>query len=43
VSAALLSEEQVARVRAALAERGLDGWLLYEFRGQNWISTSLLV
>ena len=38
----LLSEERAARVRSALAERGLDGWLLYEFRGQNWISASLL-
>ena len=38
----LISEEQAARVRAALAERDLDGWLLYEFRGQNWISASLL-
>src|SRR5688500_1153145 len=40
--AGLLSEEQAARLRSALADRGLDGWLLYEFRGQNWISTSLL-
>jgi len=38
----LVSPEQVARVQAALAERGLDGWLLFEFRGQNWISASLL-
>jgi Xaa-Pro aminopeptidase len=40
--AGLLSEERAADVRTALAERGLDGWLLYEFRGQNWISASLL-
>ena len=38
----LLTQEQVARVRSALAERDLDGWLLYEFRGQNWISATLL-
>ena len=37
-----MSEESVARVQAALAERDLDGWLLFEFRGQNWISTALL-
>ena len=38
----LVSPEQVARVQAALAVRGLDSWLLFEFRGQNWISASLL-
>lgn len=38
----LLSEERATQVRSALVERGLDGWLLYEFRGQNWISASLL-
>jgi Xaa-Pro aminopeptidase len=32
----------VERVRTALRARGLDGWLLYEFRGQNWISAALL-
>ena len=25
----------VERVQSALRERDLDGWLLYEFRGQN--------
>lgn len=39
---ALLTEEGLARVQEALAERGLDGWLLFEFRGQNWISAALL-
>lgn len=40
--ALLTTPEGVARVQASLAERGLDGWLLYEFRGQNWISAALL-
>jgi Xaa-Pro aminopeptidase len=34
--------EGVARVQKALADARLDGWLLYEYRGQNWISQSLL-
>jgi Xaa-Pro aminopeptidase len=38
----LASPEGVARVQAALREMDLDGWLLYEFRGQNWISAALL-
>lgn len=38
----LVTREGVARVQEALAERDLDGWLLYEFRGQNWISAELL-
>jgi Xaa-Pro aminopeptidase len=41
-ASALLTEEGIARVQDALAERGLDGWLLFEFRGQNWISAALL-
>ena len=40
--AILMSEERVARVQAALAEGGLDGWLLFEFCGQNWVSAALL-
>ena len=40
--ALLTTPEGVERVRTALRERGLDGWLLYEFRGQNWISAALL-
>jgi Xaa-Pro dipeptidase len=38
----LVSKDGVARVQEALAEMDLDGWLLYEFRGQNWISAALL-
>lgn len=38
----LVSQEGVSRVQARLAEMELDGWLLYEFRGQNWISATLL-
>ncbi len=41
-SALLIQPDGVTRVQAALAEQGLDGWLLYEFRGQNWISAELL-
>jgi Xaa-Pro aminopeptidase len=40
--ALLTTPEGVARVQKALAERDLDGWLLYEFRGQNWIAAELL-
>ncbi|MSR35495.1 MAG: aminopeptidase P family protein, partial [Gemmatimonadetes bacterium] len=40
--AALLTPEGIARVQDALAARDLDGWLLFEFRGQNWISAALL-
>jgi Xaa-Pro aminopeptidase len=29
-------------VQEAVAAAGLDGWLLYEYRGQNWIAASLL-
>ncbi|UCC24736.1 MAG: aminopeptidase P family protein [Gemmatimonadales bacterium] len=38
----LVTREGVAQVQTALAEMDLDGWLLYEFRGQNWISAALL-
>ena len=38
----LVSADGVARVQSALDAMGLDGWLLYEFRGQNWISAALL-
>ena len=41
-TALLIQQEGVDRVQQALAEQGLDGWLLYEFRGQNWISAELL-
>ena len=36
------SREGVEHIQEALAAAGLDGWLLFEFRGQNWISASLL-
>ena len=38
----LAHPESLERVQEALSELGLDGWLLYEFRGQNWISAALL-
>lgn len=38
----LVTPDGVARVQAALEKMDLDGWLLYEFRGQNWISAALL-
>lgn len=41
-TALLTTDEGVRRVQEALAEQGLDGWLLVEFRGQNWISAELL-
>lgn len=40
---AILTEpDGVARVQEAIDDLDLDGWLLYEFRGQNWISEALL-
>ncbi|MEJ2539220.1 MAG: M24 family metallopeptidase, partial [Gemmatimonadota bacterium] len=41
-AALLSSPDGVARVQEALRDMDLDGWLLYEFRGQNWISAALL-
>ncbi len=38
----LLSSLDLARVRATLAEQGLDGWLLFDFRGINPILSRLL-
>jgi len=32
----------VAAMQQALTQRGLDGWLLYDFRGQNPTAVSLL-
>ncbi|MDT8367977.1 MAG: M24 family metallopeptidase [Longimicrobiales bacterium] len=40
--ALLTTRSGVDQVQAALRERDLDGWMLYEFRGQNWISAALL-
>ncbi len=41
-SALLTQGEGVARVQAALRERGLDGWLLYDFHEQNPVGRALL-
>lgn len=38
----LTTTEGIDQVRHALAEEGLDGWLLYEFRGANPISKAML-
>lgn len=40
--ALLIRPDGIASVQSALRDAGLDGWLLYEFRGQNWISAQLL-
>ena len=43
MSVALMSNaEQVARVQAALRETELEGWLFFDFRGQNPIATAML-
>jgi len=43
MSSGLLATEQgVVEVQDAIREQGLDGWLLYEFRGLNPISAALL-
>lgn len=41
-TALLSTPDGLSRVQAALRASDLDGWLLYEFRGQNWISARLL-
>ncbi len=38
----LCSEKGIRQVQEALREEGLDGWLLYEFRGANPISKAML-
>ena len=35
--------EQVAKIQAALQQAGLDGWLLYDFRGINPIASRVLL
>ena len=40
--ALLTTKEGVARVQAALRDRRLDGWLLYDFKDRNPIGRSLL-
>jgi Xaa-Pro dipeptidase len=39
---ASLDEETAGRIREALAEQGLDGWLLYDFHGANAVASGLL-
>lgn len=41
-STPLLTPAGVAEVQAELAEAGFDGWLLFEFHGQNPIAASLV-
>ena len=41
-TALLCSDEGIREVQEALVERGLDGWLLYEFHGLNPIAAKLL-
>lgn len=38
----LLTEDGISRVQEALTEMGLDGWLLFDFHGQNPIAFSLM-
>ena len=40
--APMSNAEQVARVQAALRETELEGWLFFDFRGQNPIATAML-
>ncbi len=38
----MLTPETLPRIQAALAEAGLDGWLLYDFRGVNPVAAGIL-
>lgn len=38
----MLTEEMLPLLQRLLAEAGLDGWLLYDFRGTNAIASALL-
>lgn len=38
----MLTPESLPRFQAAIADAGLDGWLLYDFRGANPIAAGLL-
>lgn len=40
--AVALGPEMVERIQQALGELGLDGWLLYDFRGNNPVSAHVL-
>ena len=42
MTSAMSDTEQVTRIQAALRNANLDGWLLFDFRGQNPIATALL-
>src|ERR1700722_15199046 len=42
VGSRALGPETLPALQAALAEAGLDGWLLYDFRGTNPIATGVL-
>ena len=37
----MLTPETLPRIQAALAEAGLDGWLLYDFRGVNPVAAGI--
>src|SRR5687767_4780692 len=38
----MLSPDTLPRVQAAIADAGLDGWLLYDFRGTNPIAGAMI-
>ncbi len=40
--APIIDPEQVAKVQSALRERGLDGWLFFDFRGLNPVANALV-
>ena len=40
--AALLTPESLATIQAALSAAGVDGWLLYDFRGCNPVARSMI-
>lgn len=42
VATPMLTPRSLAPIQAALSEAGLDGWLLYDFRGLNPVAASLL-
>lgn len=40
--APMIDPEQVAQVQAALRDRSLDGWLFFDFRGQNPVANAMV-
>ena len=38
----MLDDRTLARVQRALAEAGLDGWLIYDFHGLNPVAPAML-